>query len=351
MRKNFTHSDFDLRQFPGCPVKHCKTRLSSAPFRYGKKQYNLPYCETHGIRLHSFGQKNQTFVYHSDNDQGDARLRNICFEQDFVRKWILSNRHKAETHRLGYERSEDAVTWNVFVAILRAGLLAKVMCWLAGREIPGTPELYLWGCRIDLKQDLCEPYDLLQEARNEIEHGITRFLTEPDIMLVVPGKALMCIEAKFTSGNTLAVDNSIIKEGEKPKNKADILNRYLFQNHYWDDGRRYIDSKKIEGKFHSQLFRNIVFAAGMAEKFHGDWQVVNLVRTTNLSIKRTGIMDDFNDPSDSVRSYLTQDYRDRFTYRTWEGLSRHVVKGESSLKELDDYFQGKSAFFMRAFQL
>jgi hypothetical protein len=149
-----------------------------------------------------------TFVYYSSHDHLAPRLRNIRFEQDFFRQWILNSRHKAETHRLGYELSEDAVTWNVFVALHRAGLLSKVMCWLAGREIAGSPELYLWRCHIDLQRNTCEPYGLLQEARSRIELDIKRFPTEPDIMLVVPGKFLMCIEAKFTSGNTLAVGTS-----------------------------------------------------------------------------------------------------------------------------------------------
>jgi hypothetical protein len=228
------------------------------------------------------------------------------------------------------------------------------MSWLAGREISGTPELYLWGCHINLEQNICEPYNLLKQARAKIEPDITRFPTEPDIMLVVPGKFIMCIEAKFTSGNTLALDNSIMKDGEdgaKPKSKVGLLNRYLFQNHYWVNGFKYIDPGKIGKKFHSQLFRNIVFAAGMAEKCNGDWQVVNLVRALRPSHRQASLTVDFDDPTEAVRAYLTKDHQDRFTYRTWEGLYAHVVEGEPQLKELAGYFQGKSVFFRPAFQL
>jgi hypothetical protein len=296
----FVHTDFYLRQLPGCPVKDCRTLLTQAPFR--GKEPPLPYCETHGIRLHGLRHKGrQTFAY-CDQDNVEARLRNFCFEKDFVRKWILTSQHKAETHRLGFEHSEDAVTWNVFVSLLRAGRLSKVMSWLAGREISGTPELYLWGCHINLDQTVYEPYNLLKQARAKIEPDITRFLTEPDIMLVVPGKFLMCIEAKFTSGNTLAIDNSMMKDGEKPKSKVGLLNRYLFQNHYWVNGFKYIDPEKIGKKFHSQLFRNIVFAAGMAEKFNGDWQVVNLVRALKPSHQQASLTVDFDDPTEAVQT-------------------------------------------------
>jgi hypothetical protein len=272
------------------------------------------------------------------------------FEPLFVSEHILNNPRKAETHRLGYELSEDAVSWNVFVALAKMGMLSETISWLAGRRIDGDPELYLWGCHVDFRGGKFAPYSLLEEAREIIEPDIKRFATEPDVMLIVPGKLVMCIEAKFTSGNTLALKEHVAEEGQTPKHVGGLLERYLFHNAFWND-RRCIIPESIGSRFHSQLFRNIVFAAGMAEKFGGDWQVVNLVRSTRNGPVRLGRNVDFEDPTDAVRCYLSEDYKERFTYRTWEGLCASIVKREPKLEALANYLKGKSAFLRPAFNL
>ena len=263
---------------------------------------------------------------------------------------VLNNPHKAEAHRLGYELSEDVVSWNVFVALERMGMLSKVMSWLAGRKIDGEPELYLWGCRVDFRGGTFVPYALLKDARCVIEPDIRRFPTEPDVMLIVPEKMTVLIEAKFTSGNTLAQNQETPTVGEKPKDVRGLLDRYFYRNAFWDC-RRCIIPERIGSRFHSQLFRNIVFAAGMAGKLGGDWQVVNLVRSTGRGYARGGQDVDFEDPTDAVRCYLSGEYKKRFTYRTWEGLYASVVKGEPMLEGLSEYLRGKSAFFRPAFDL
>jgi hypothetical protein len=267
-----------------------------------------------------------------------------------VNEHILNNLHKAETHRLGYELSEDAVTWNVFVALSKAGMLSEIMSWLAGRKIAGEPELYLWGCRVDFNAGKFVPYSLLKEARAVIEPDIKRFPTEPDVMLIVPGKSVMLIEAKFTSGNTLAQSDGVQTVGEKPKHAGGLLDRYLYRNAFGYD-KRCIVPERIGSRFHSQLFRNIVFAAGIAEKFNGDWQVVNLVRSTGNHRIRLISNVDFGDPTDAVRCYLAEGYKERFTFRIWEGLYASVVKREPKLNALTNYLKGKSAFLRPAFNL
>jgi hypothetical protein len=262
----------------------------------------------------------------------------------------LNNLHKAEKHRLGYELSEDAVTWNVFVALARQEMLSKTMSWLAGRKIECEPELYLWGCRVDVHGDKFLPYPLLKDARHVIEPDIKRFPTEPDVMLIVPGKFVMLIEAKFTSGNTLAQKEETPTVGEKPKHIKGLLDRYIYRNAFWDH-KGCIIPERIGSRFHSQLFRNIIFAAGMAEKVGDGWQVVNLVRSTGNARLRSVQNIDFGDPTDAVRCYLMEDYKERFTFRTWEGLYASIVKGEPKLEALANYLKGKSTFLKPAFNL
>jgi hypothetical protein len=51
-------------------------------------------------------------------------------------------------------------------------------------------------------------------------------VTEPDIMLVVPGELLICIEAKFGSGNPLAHPGQNAP-GNKPTDLDGLIARYL----------------------------------------------------------------------------------------------------------------------------
>jgi len=354
--ESYTYHDFDVGQIPHqkCPIKGCTNPSATAPYR---KIHELPYCVRHGIRLHLRNKNRPTFVYLNGDRKEDhikARLRNFIFHKQYVEKHVLRNQTKAETQRLGYENSEDAVSWNVFVGIMMAGALSHAMSWLAGRKIDGEPELYLWGSHIDLDNNLHDFYPPLCQARESIEPDIRRFQTEPDVMLIVPKKFLMCIEVKFTSGNTLAqIEKEKESSGQKPKSVEGILERYFIRNKFWKNGSRYIHPNDINHKkFHGQLFRNIVFASGMAEKFDGDWQVANLVSSTQwqkFKNKRASTM--YEDLSEAVRCYLTDQYKQRFTFRTWECLFAHVIKDNSSLHDVAKYMKGKSAFFKPAFVL
>lgn len=346
----FHHTDFDVAQLPNCPVRGCGSHLSAAPYRRGKTHW-LPYCVEHGLRLH-LGSGRPTFVFYNGPDRGDgirARLRNFVIEKEHVRQHVLDSAKKAETHRLGYELSEDALSWNVFVGLAKAGTLREVMCWLAGRVIEGEPELYLWGCPWE-GGGIFGP---LAEARQAIEPPNLRFPTEPDIMLVVPRRFIMCIEAKFTSGNTLALPVAVTKEGEKPKDKPGLLERYFHSNALWSQRATVINPDLIGPDFHGQLFRNIVFAAAMAERWGADWQVVSLTRRPHQAVQgdRRDRYADFGDPTPKVCCYLKGDHSCRFVWRTWEHLYRNVLSTKRELAEVAGYVQGKSAYLKPAFAL
>jgi hypothetical protein len=73
--------------------------------------------------------------------------RNIIVSPDLFGRQVSHNPFKYESHRFGYERSEDAVSWNVWRSLYQAGLLGKI-----GEKITGIagriePTLYLWGRR------------------------------------------------------------------------------------------------------------------------------------------------------------------------------------------------------------
>jgi len=87
-------------------------------------------------------------------------------------------------------------------------------------------------------------------------------------MLYVPGQLLVLVEAKFTSGNTIAsasATHDVINE--KPKSREGIL----------DDTRPLYchvmrcSHRPSSEPLYSQLYRNLVFAIYMANKLDVRW--------------------------------------------------------------------------------
>lgn len=339
---SFGYEAFDLDKcvagFPdGCPVRGCTAELQLTPHRKGR----LPFCGVHGLRLHA-----NTFVYfNEDASTDDPRLRNFVIQRDAAREVALGQNNKVESHRLGFEMSEDALTWNVFVGLLEAGKLRGAIEYLTRTTVHGEPKLYLWGELIDLAGGLRETYGPLTEARETFEGDIGKFKTEPDIMVVVEGELIVCIEAKFGSANPIAYDKDV-KAGEKPTRREDLIDRYY--EHAGSQTKGAIARDSIRGTFYSQLFRNIVFAIEMSRG--SSWHVVNLVSRSQLGAEPKIPTHSFADPSESVRAYLNADSQDRFSYRTWEGLYEKIIAPEPKLSAVRDYMRSKSAHFRKAFQ-
>jgi hypothetical protein len=337
--QHFGYKDFDLTRLKqpvpdACPITGCSQQLVEIPYR-GKKK---PFCPKHGIRLHS-----RTFVYwNGEVCRDQARLRNFQIRPDLARNVALGSVGKAESHRLGYEMSEDALSWNVFVGLAEAGMLRQAIKVLCDRDVTVEPNLYLWGELVDVRGGRRQRFLPLDAVRNRLEPDINGFKTEPDIMLVVEGQIIVCIEAKFGSGNTVAFDGTV-KKGEKPVGRQALLARYLPEVF----GKQFINRDAIGEQFHSQLFRNIVFASAMADG--KDWHVVNLVSRTQAG--KTSKRSDFGDPCEYVRSYLDDDHKQCFTFRTWEALHGALFKDLSRLTQLDSYFRSKSAHYRQAFTL
>ena len=331
--KDFNPARLD-KKFDRCPVQGCSATLLRV------SDGSKPWCPEHGIRLHS-----GTFVYwNGDGLEDKARLRNFMVRSDLVRKIALPPGMKAEAHRLGHEMSEDALSWNVFVSLAEAGRLREAAQYLTGQLLRSEPSLYLWGRHIPIRGGDFAVYAELLRVRRVLEKGIRKFLTEPDIMLIAPNEMLICIEAKFGSGNALAHDGPEVA-GEKPATREGLLKRYLKPSKY---ATRSVRANLIGTRFHSQLFRNIVFACEMA----GDlpWHVVNLVSNTQPK-RKDKVRYSFAPPTEDLRCYLAPERQHCFTYRTWEGLHAAVIRGRADLDELDVYLHGKSAHYRSAFDL
>jgi hypothetical protein len=278
-----------------------------------------------------------------------ATKRNVMFNKDLFVRAFLDRHGKVESHRLCYETSEDALTYNVFTELLRVrGALDRFFARITGMDEPENVELYLWGRRIDLDGGACRTYEPLEQVRQDLERDIRRFITEPDVMLVVPGKAIVCIEAKFGSKNSLSEEKPTTPE-EKPRSERGLIERYCTRNTRVNAGDIFrLD--QLPNRIHSQLFRNIIFSASMATYGGiGAWYVVNLRgrRIMNAMRGRPEAMPVLR----SVRSMLNGKYRDRFLHITWEDIYGTCVAGSSDLRDLAWYMKNKTFHCRRAFSV
>lgn len=348
----FGYDDFDpeririQRNWSLCPVRGCDEKLGQIEIGV-KRISKIPVCIKHGLRLHS-----GTFVYWNGvSNETRARLRNIQFQPEWAVPFLEGRTTKVESARLGYEMSEDALSWNVFVGLLSQQRLADAARYLCGIALTQEPELYLWGIRV-AGQAGGELYEPLKRVRNTLERGIKNYVTEPDIMLVIPGEILVCIEAKFGSGNPLA-RHSRYQSTEKPTDKGGLVERYL--QPAATAARSAINVSAVDEPLHSQLFRNVVFAAEMAKAASiPDWRVVNLVGARQWDQARANRVPtgySFDDPTKNVCGYLAEEYKQRFSFRTWEGLHNSVISSRPELAQVALYMKEKSAHFASAFDL
>jgi hypothetical protein len=335
---SFGINDLTSKNEGGCPIIGCKTAATEHPkgFRF---------CPKHGLKIHK-----KTFAYYNGDEKEDKRnacLRNMLPPlRKFAGDYVLGNSSKAESFRLGHENSEDALTYNVFGWLHYHGHLHHIYKWLTGETVASDQlQLFLWGLKINFAAKESEKsWSLLDRVRNDLEKGIHSFLTEPDILLLSPTR-LVCIEAKFSSGNPLCVDGKD-KDGEKPKSRAKLIERYIEKNKLWPQPT--LTAQDVGGKVHSQLLRMFVFTSTMAQLHDPkpDWQVVNLVGKTQWS--KHGAPDkehDFQDPTSSV----PQKVASRFKFTSWEELYRKVIAGNRGLQELASYMQNKTANLEKAF--
>ncbi len=254
-----------------------------------------------------------------------------------------------ESGRLCYENSEDALTYNVFTELLAHGeALKKLAGHFLGRKVEDEVQLYLWGGKIDLRHLSFSKYGPLETVRCHLEGDINRFRTEPDIMLVIRRQAVICIEAKFSSKNTLAMDKEEI-EGKKPKRKEELIQRYCTNNTIIDAGQ-IINLENVPPLFYEQLFRNIIFAASMA-KLEGapEWHVVNLRNQHVMNLKRG--KPESHPILRNMRSCLKPKYKKHFSHLTWEELFQSAIKGQDNLANLTWYLKNKSLSCSRAFNI
>lgn len=290
-----------------CCVRGCSQWLP-------KRRRGQPsqYCPVHGISISS----RPSYVYRD-------RQQNFIVGVDLLDRVTKS---KVECWRLGNETSEDALSWNVFVGLLALGGLAEAFQKLTGITPVHTPELYLWGNRID---ETCAAWSALKQVRERLESGF-RIPTEPDVMLRVPGQAIVLIEAKFGSLN-----------GTFKRKKAQFGSIDSFLERYEaTDGRSHPLSRawireQSAEMILEQLCRNVVFAQHLAAENEQPF-VINLVRSAA------------ENDEDNFRNHLSGELVS-FYRRTWEELADLRILKTAPAKHLRRYLENKTIRLQKAF--
>jgi hypothetical protein len=305
-----------------CFVRGCGQVLQT-PTRYTKGDV----CSTHGIRCH-YSSYGATYSY------ADVR-NNAIVAPGLLATRVVGHPFKFESHRLGSERSEDMLTWNVFRSLQEAGCLSRLARAITGDTCTVEPFLYLWG--ICLTDDALDPWNLLIAARERFEANlpVERPLTEPDIALHLPGRYLILIEAKFTSAN--------MTYARGPRKDAQSLTLDELLGIYHDPDLDILDYRQAQAAshVHYQLWRNMVFAQWMARQDHSKTRAfhVNLVREgyERLSVAQ-------------FRTMVKPEFEDRFRRLTWENIYR-FFSGTPALVGMLSYLETKTAGLVRAFNL
>ncbi len=305
-----------------CFVRGCKHVVT-----VGRHGVGGDICPDHGIQCYH-STSGATFAY------PDVQ-RNFIASPGTLAEKVIGHPFKYESHRLGLERSEDAVSWNVFRSLQEAGALAQVAKLIVGDCPLHEPFLFLWG--LCLTDDDFTPWHLLQTARERFETQlpVDRPLTEPDIGLFLPGKYLILIEAKFTSRNTF------YKSGSRKDARSLTMEELIAI--YSDPALQILDQSlgRSANRIYQQLWRNTIFAEWMAREDHPKTKAyhVNLVRAGQ-------------DEASAVEfsGFIRPKYGDRFRRLTWEQLYQRF-RHDNELGLLRLYLERKTAGLKKAFLL
>lgn len=294
-----------------CCIRDCETWL---PLFHRGADVGLSSCPRHGIRMSA----SPTYVYGS------------CWRNFLVRIDLARELKKVESWRLGNERSEDAVSWNVFLSLAELGALGSLVEMLTGINAADEPELYVWGNGIYGARRLEEE---LERTRHNLEAGMG-IPTEPDVMLRVPGRAVVLVEAKLGSPNgTLRGKNLRFGSTEA------FLARYRAAEGRVDPLARQWIKQREAHEVLEQLCRNVVFAQHLAEPGERPF-VVNLVREhAERDIERR------------LAPHLASARPVQFRRATWEQIYNLPVVSSDGAAPLRNYLQNKTVNLAKAFNV
>jgi len=296
-----------------CHVVGCMVEVPRQRRRF--RADNTYLCLQHGIYLSP-----STFQYRDP-------YCNLLWRDDTDRCCLqIVESVKRTMERLGRERDEDALTWNVVRAFEREGRLRALAELLTGEGCnlpPGEPQVIYWAT--DLVKG--ERWRLLEQAQCEFGESPERG-TEPDAALYWPGEHLVFVEAKFCAPSCTTPSVKPRREDERPFS-------YGGHPHF---------SRAFKGSYHQiavesrmyQLMRLWLLGSWAAKTNGAAFHLVNLVRWR----KEADIETRFGG------RWCRQDSARRFRRATWEEIWDRLPEtglSDRTMTILDQYLANKSA--------
>ncbi len=287
-----------------CPVKGCKETVSRQKKRFKRLPEFL--CDKHQIYISP-----STFEYKKETE-------NLLWFSELDIEYLDQIKKFKRESRMAREKSEDAVTFNVFRYLQNNELLGSFLESVTAEKISNL-ELILWSFSEREKKG----YKLLEDARHEFGEAKSRG-SEPDI-IIDTDNILFFIEAKFSSPN-----KTIPSDPDPEKTK-----KYLTGGNNWFDQVFKEKYKKIafdEKKY--ELLRLWLLGTWMAKKQSKKFFLINLV----LQKRDSKIEEQF-------KPCINEDENQQFKRIEWESIYNFIklraIKSEDYLR-MTQYFENKS---------
>jgi hypothetical protein len=194
------------------------------------------------------------------------------------------------------ERSEDALTWNVFRYLQTTGYLPEALSSLLDRNL-GQLELVYWSHSAESKGLWAD----LEKARKVFGEG-SRTGSEPDLILF-NDRVLVFLEAKFTASNATRPSSSSSRQGYETGENC-------WYNRVFTSG--YDTIANAEGKY--ELMRFWLLGSWIADRSERDFVLVNLTRCAQET-----------DVEAAFGKHLQPDTHRSFRRATWEEIYQYVA--------------------------
>ncbi len=285
-----------------CPARGCSEKVERQ--RKVFKREERFRCPKHNIYISP-----STFEY-------EGELDNLLWKDKADLDLLGRIKTVKRESRIARERSEDAVTWNVFRFLERNDLVGITLSPIVAVSLESSEVIY-WS----YSQRENASWSELNEARTEFGEEIKRS-SEPDIMIKT-NNALLFIEAKLTSGNkTVPSDTSNSKRYEIGGNN---WFSEVFKSSYKTVA---ITDKKYE------LLRFWLLGTWIAKQQDLKFYLINLV----LSERDADIEMAF-------KKHICENQRMKFIRIAWEDIYQQILNSVLPGRDKDkmiEYFRNKT---------
>jgi len=285
-----------------CPVKGCSEKVERQRKAFKRKERFK--CPEHNIYISP-----STFEY-------EGELDNLLWKDKSDLDLLKKMKRVKRENRIARDRSEDAVTWNVFRFLERNNLVEETLNPIIGVTLKSFQVIY-WS----YSQRENSSWSELDEARDEFGEEEGRG-SEPDI-IIKTSNALLFIEAKLTAGNeTVPSDMS---NSKKYETGGDTWFSKVFNSDYKTVA---IVEKKYE------LLRFWLLGTWIAKQEDLNFYLVNLV--LSKQDKNIGTI---------FKRHICENQRMKFIRITWEDIYQQILNSGLPGRDKDKmikYFRNKT---------